>query len=313
VVEPKVIDLNAVVAETGDMLRRLIQPGIELQVAPAPHPLTIRADPSQVQQVVMNLCLNARDAIAGTGTIEIRTEPACLTEQDVRLLPGLSPGDFARVRVSDSGVGMDAHTQERAFEPFFTTKPRGTGLGLPTVYGIVKQSGGYVAVESAPGSGTTVSVSFPSVHEPLALRSVSAEVPAKRGTSTILIVDDELSVREVVERFLESLGYRVLTASDGRDALNVFEKQRDEVDAVVTDILMPGMSGLDLARELERVCPSLPVLFISGYPQQEGTEALASRPHSAFLPKPFSLQQIAKTLEVLLASESPRVRRPARC
>jgi CheY-like chemotaxis protein len=195
---------------------------------------------------------------------------------------------------------MDEATKQRAFEPFFTTKQHGTGLGLASVYGIVKQSGGHVAVESAPQRGTTVSVSLPRVAEALAPPTAEVAVGARTATSTVLIVDDERSVREVVQRFLETHGYHVLTASDGREALTLFEQGGVAIDAVVTDVLMPGMNGVELARELDVRAPELPILFMSGYAQDERVQGLTTRACSAFLAKPFTLAEIAAKLERLL-------------
>jgi PAS domain S-box-containing protein len=301
VVDPKLIDLRQLVNDTSMLLRRVIGPDIELEVQDAPTLARVRVDPGQLQQVLLNLCVNARDAMPRGGRICIGTRNLTLVAGDARLGANLRPGHYVVLSVRDGGHGIDDSVRERLFEPFFTTKvaAAGAGLGLPAVYGIVKQSGGHIAVESRPGAGSVFSVYLPAADSapPQPRRE---PVLARRGDSgTVLLVDDELAVRELVQKFLESIGYRVLPAEGGAAALRTLEAGA-RVDIVVSDLLMPGMSGAELARELDRAAPGLPILFMSGYAHDEDARAIGSRPNSCFLPKPFSLADLTGKLRGLI-------------
>ena len=305
VVDPKVIDLAAVVTEMSVMLRRLIGPRIELVVENAPGLGRVRVDPSQIQQVVMNLCVNARDALPDGGRIAIITRNAHLDEALVRTFGGLAPGPFVHLLITDNGIGMDIETKQRLFEPFFTTKPvgEGTGLGLSTVYGIVKQSGGHVSVASTKGKGSEFSVYLPIVDAPLAESHRQTEALSAGTAATILLVDDEHHVRHLLETFLRRAGYNVLAAPGGQQALELFAQHATTIDLVITDILMPGLTGVELARALDDQRSGLPVLFISGYAHDDGAD-IESRPGSAFLAKPFSMPQLMAQLDVLLGAKA---------
>jgi PAS domain S-box-containing protein len=306
VVDPSVLELNAVMSETSAMLVRLIGPSVKLSLECGPGLPYVRADPGQLQQVLMNLCVNARDAMPSGGRIWISTRHVSLDEGQARAQPGLSSGHYVQLSVRDSGQGMDEALRQRVFEPFFTTKPsgEGTGLGLSTVYGIVKQSGGHVTVESQPGLGSTFSVYLPAVYEPLSPPRRPAPVAQRGESACVLLVDDELAVRELVQKFLESVGYRVLATGSGQAALRLITAG-EQIDIVVSDLLMPGMSGVELARELDRVAPAVPVLFMSGYADDADAALIASRAGSGFLPKPFSLAELTSKLHSLLALRPP--------
>ena len=313
VIDPKVIDLDAVVNETSIMLRRLIGPRIDLVVESEPGLGRVRVDPNQIQQVVMNLCVNARDALPDGGRITVATRNAHLDEAFVRPLGDVAPGPFVHLLVTDNGVGMDLETKRRLFEPFFTTKPlgEGTGLGLSTVYGIVKQSGGHVSVASAEGEGSEFSVYLPIVEAPLAESRRETEAPSAGTSATILLVEDEHQVRQLLEKFLTRAGYHVLAAPGAQQALELFAQHALTIDLVVTDILMPGLTGVELARALDKQRSGLPVLFMSGYAHDDGAD-IEARPGSAFLPKPFTMPQLTAQLRALLGAKAiaPTPRRP---
>ncbi|MFT3927050.1 MAG: PAS domain S-box protein [Myxococcales bacterium] len=306
VIDPRVIDLDGVVQEMADMLRRLLGPQIELVVKRGDATARVKADPGQIQQVVMNLCVNARDAMPEGGRITLETEHVRLSEGQLRSFVNTPAGDFIRLAVSDTGHGMDAATQERLFEPFFTTKPlgEGTGLGLSTVYGIVKQSGGHITVNSSVGEGSVFYVYLPRVDAPLAAPPAARSIPPAPHASdlTVLLVEDEASVRALVGTFLGAIGYKVIAASSGEEALSLFARRQAVIKLVVTDMLMPGMSGAVLANELDRVAPGLPILFVSGYPRDSSSTLVTARPRSAFLAKPFTPLQLKSQLQQLLAA-----------
>jgi len=302
--QPRVLDINAVVTEAEQILRRLIGETITLSVALDPRSGHVRADQGQVVQVLMNLVVNARDAMPNGGQLTIETANREVSPAAAQHHRGLFPGAYVALQVRDTGLGMDEETKARIFEPFFTTKPpgQGTGLGLSTAYGIVKQSGGYIAVESGPSTGTTFTILLPRVFEeadPLAppASAVSA-VPKTRGT--VLLVEDEAAVREAAKRMLRKYGFVVVEAKNGQDALMHWERQQSTIDIVLTDVVMPAMGGAELARTLRASRPALKVVFMSGYTQ--GTLELSSLDESAtrFLPKPFTTDQLIGTLSELL-------------
>ena len=302
VLQPTALNLNAAVANLSRMLSRLIREDIELVVVLSPQLGDVSADPVQIDQVVINLVVNASDAMPRGGRLTIETASVEIGETAAHEHEGLPPGPYSMLAVSDDGAGMDAETRARIFEPFFTTKNpgKGTGLGLSTVYGIVKQSGGQVAVQSEPGRGTTFRVYLPQVagkSEPIPESPIAVE--SLRGTETILLVEDEDAVRDLAQRALEDFGYRVISARSGKEALDVWKRESGEVDLLVTDVVMPRMSGVDLAKALTAVCPGLKVLYISGYVG----DAFGGREMDSdidLLPKPFTPDRLAgKVREVL--------------
>ena len=306
VLEPKVLDLNAVVGGMDEMLRRLIGEDIELQTELLPLLGRTRADPGQIEQVLMNLVVNARDAMPTGGRVTLETANAEMDESYVRDHLGARPGRYVMLAVRDTGLGMDAETQKHIFEPFFTTKEKGkgTGLGLATVYGIVKQSEGYIWVDSAPGAGTTVRVFLPWVEaEPAAegpKRPVVPEELPPRGTETVLLVEDEEMVRRMTREVLEGAGYRVLEAASGFEALRVSASHTGRLDLVLTDVVMPGMSGRELAERLAPVRPGMKVLYMSGHTDDAIFHHGVTQAGTGFLQKPFTPDALERRVRDLL-------------
>jgi PAS domain S-box-containing protein len=302
VLQPKVLDLNAVVSDTGKMLRRLIGEDIELVTILDSEAGRVKADPHQIEQVLMNLAVNARDAMPDGGQLIIETMNVELDEEYAGQHISIRPGPYVMLAVSDTGDGMDEETQSRIFEPFFTTKERGrgTGLGLSTVYGIVKQSDGYVWVYSEPGRGTTFKIYLPRVEEEIeAIEPSAAPTDLLWGTETILLVEDEEGVRKITREALELNGYRVLEAAGGAEAQVICKLHEGRIDLMVTDMIMPQMSGRELAERLASLRPEMKVLYISGYTEnavlQQGLEA-----GMAFLQKPFTLEALTQKVREVL-------------
>ncbi|HVY62341.1 MAG TPA: ATP-binding protein, partial [Planctomycetota bacterium] len=299
VIQPKVIDLNTVISSMAKMLNRLLGEDVDLALGLGRALDPVRADPGQVQQVVMNLAVNARDAMPEGGKLAIATANVSLDAAAATPL-GLRAGPHVELAVTDTGTGMDEATRRHLFEPFFTTKEagRGTGLGLSTVYGIVKQSQGGIAVETAPGRGTTFRVYLPRVDEALTARPGSDSDPTRlRGSETVLVVEDEEVVRRLARRSLEQAGYRVLEAGRGQDALDLAARHAGAIDILVTDMIMPGMSGRQLAERLAAARPGLRILFMSGHTEQS---PLDGAPGSAFLQKPFTPSDLASRVREVL-------------
>jgi two-component system cell cycle sensor histidine kinase/response regulator CckA len=266
VLAPEVLDLNAVVEEMRELAQRLAGERVTIEIVPGAELGRVKADPSQIQQVLLNLVVNARDAMAQGGTLTIETENLEMDETYVTRRTQAQTGAYVMLAVSDTGSGMDRATQARIFEPFFTTKEqgKGTGLGLATVYGIVKQSGGYIWVYSEPGQGTTFKVYLPRVDAAATPEAALAEPPARtEGTETVLVVEDEEAIRSLVRTVLHAQGYTVLAASRGDEALQLSEQHPGLIDLLVTDVVMPGMNGRELARRLALTRPELRVLYTS--------------------------------------------------
>jgi len=304
VLAPQVLNLNTVVADMEKMLRRLIGEDIELLTSLDPQLGNVKADPGQVEQVILNLAVNARDAMPEGGSLTIETANVELNGGgDVLLFeqPSVRPGKYAMLAVSDSGRGMDAETQTLIFEPFFTTKgkDKGTGLGLSTVYGIVKQSEGYIAVRSEPGHGATFKVYLPCVaQEALEAKPHETLSSALQGSETILLVEDEGGVRELARMVLLAKGYKVLEATSGEQALQICANYDGPIPLVLTDVIMPHISGQELARRLAALRPETKVLYMSGY--TGGAVAPLSDSESAFLQKPFTCGALARKVRDML-------------
>jgi len=301
---PKILDLNEVITENLKMLTRVIGEDIDLVMVPAATLGAVRADAGQIDQVIMNLAVNARDAMPSGGKLTIETSNVSLDEEYSRFHAPLRPGDYVMLTISDTGMGMDSETQSHIFEPFFTTKgPKGTGLGLSTVYGIIKQSGGYIWVYSESGKGTTFKIYLPRVPEraesPAAV-STAESVATEPGTETILLVEDETNLRYLARQFLEKQGYRVIEAADGAVAMQIAVAHEGMIHLLLTDVIMPGMNGRELAQRISEIRPNTKVLYMSGYTENvighNGTLDAGVR----LLQKPFTLRELkSKVREVL--------------
>ena len=305
VLVPQVLDLNVTVLSLEHILGRVIGEDVQFVSSLAPDLQRVKVDPGQIEQVVLNLALNSRDAMAEGGTLEIATANFVLAEDWTHpALPVAVPaGSWVLLSVLDTGSGMDAETAGQAFEPFFTTKDatRGSGLGLSMVYGIVKQSGGYTWIETAPGAGTTVHVLLPAVdEEPAVIHRDDGPSPARpeAPSGTVLLVEDDPEVRSLFSAFLRDGGYRVLEAADGQEALETFERQADDIDVVMTDVVMPNVSGPALASALRARRPTVKVLYVSGYTEQ--LELGGPEPNTTHLAKPITRGALLKHIALLL-------------
>ncbi len=303
VLAPRVLDLNDVVANIEKMLHRLIGEDVELVTRRGAGLGQVRADPGQVEQVLLNMAVNARDAMPHGGQLTIETVNVRLDRRYARRNPGVRPGAYVALFVTDTGLGMDEATRARLFEPFFTTKElgKGTGLGLATVYGIVQQSGGHVEVESAPGAGSTFRVYLPRVDR-VADQDAEEDAPASvpTGTETILLVEDEQMVRGLLDNLLQLSGYTVLEASHGGEALLLCEQHDGPIHLLVTDVVMPGMSGRELADRLSRRRPTLKVLYMSGYTDDAVLRHGLEEEGAALLQKPFNTEHLAQKVREVL-------------
>ncbi len=306
--ELKVIDVNRVIGDMERLLRPLIGENIELVTRLSTQTGHTRADAGQLEQVIMNLVVNAKDAMPEGGKLTVQSSDVTV-RQNFSEHRFIQPGRYAVISVADTGHGMDAETQSRIFEPFFTTKEKGkgTGLGLSTVYGIVKQSSGYVFAESELGAGTTFYVYLPRVEESAEeLSPAKSQQSEAGGCETVLLVEDEESVRELVRLTLASRGYQVLEAENGESGLRIAESFKEHIDILITDVVMPGIGGRELARKLLLLRPAISVLYLSGYTEDAVVTRGAVGPRTAFLQKPFTLQNLAKKVrEVLLSRSAP--------
>jgi PAS domain S-box-containing protein len=302
VLEPRVLDLNAEVAEIEKMLRRLIGEDVELVTRLDPALGRVRADPGQIGQVLMNLAVNARDAMPQGGVLRIETSNAEVDEAFAREHAPIVPGPYVQLVVADDGAGLDASVRAHLFEPFFTTKPegKGSGLGLSTVYGIVKQSGGYIWADGAPERGTTFTIHLPRCEDPLEEVPTPVPSPPAGGLETLLVVEDQGGLRSLICEILEDAGYRVFSAADGRSALALVEDHPDPIDLLVTDVVMPGMSGRELAETLRARRPGTRALLISGYPN-EIIERSGGPGDLPLLEKPFSRMALLRQVREALA------------
>jgi len=309
VVFPKILDLNDVVNKTTTMFLRLVGEDIEIEFRPTVPLGSVKADPGQIEQVLMNLVVNARDAMPTGGKIIIATTEAELDEEYVSRHSGCKAGQYSVLVVSDTGCGMDEYTKSKIFDPFFTTKPtgQGTGLGLSTVYGIVKQNDGYIVVYSEVGKGTTLKMYFPRVEAPAEeLRLPSEEAEAPRGSETIMVVEDDEALREVTVRLLQDGGYRVIQAKDAEQALAMMASSRPEVDLLLTDVIMPGASGAELAQQVKEGHPKLRSLFMSGYTNDLVSRHGMSIHEASLLEKPFTKKALLKKVYAALHGEAGR-------
>ncbi len=302
VMEMEVLDLNDIIRGLNKMLHRLLGEDIELVASLRERIGKIKADRGQIEQVIINLAVNARDAMPDGGKLTIETADVELDEEYARTHIDVQPGRYVMLSVNDTRVGMTPEVKARLFEPFFTTKEKGkgTGLGLATVYGIVKQSGGHIWVYSEPGQGTTFKIYLPRVDEALTekKKEVNEEIP--RGSETILVVEDEEKVRNLAVLILKGRGYKVLEASDGGEALLICEKYKEPIDLILTDVVMPRMNGRELAERLKEIHPEMKVLFMSGYPENVIVHHGVLEEGVNFVHKPFTLEGLARKVREVL-------------
>jgi CheY-like chemotaxis protein len=301
-VMPKVLDLNETVAGILKMLQRLIGEDIDLHWQPKSALWPVKVDPSQLDQILANLCVNARDAISGVGIMTIETENSAFDEEYCAANAGFAPGEYVRLTVSDNGCGMDKEMQEHIFEPFFTTKGvgEGTGLGLATVYGIVKQNNGFINVYSEPGQGTTFTIYLPRYAAKTMKAKQEVPVPAAGGRETILLVEDEATILEMTTMMLKMHGYTVLAADTPCKAIRLAEEYAGEIDLLLTDVVMPEMNGRDLAKTLLFLYPDLKRLFMSGYTANVIAHHGVLDEGVQFIQKPFSLNGLASKVRETL-------------
>ena len=306
--ERRIISLNDTVNEMMKLLRRIIGEDVEVEVKGAPDLSPVYADPAQIEQVLMNLCVNARDAMPGGGRLRIETRNVELDEAYGRQHSYMPPGRYVEIRVSDTGTGMDAETRARIFEPFFTTKEvgKGTGLGLSMVYGIVKQHEGHINVYSESGLGTTFKVYFPAAARPAAEEDAPAQLPLLGGAETILIAEDEDALRELARDILEGLGYTVLLAKDGEEAVRVFNAESARVDLVLLDVVMPRVSGREAYERIRALCDGVPAIFMTGYTAEMvqdkfvAQNRLMEESGAVLIRKPYSVEDLGRKVREVL-------------
>jgi signal transduction histidine kinase/CheY-like chemotaxis protein len=304
--EPRVLDLNVLVFDMERLLQRVIGESIHIVIDPIRTGARVRADPNQLEQVLLNLGVNARDAMPSGGTLRIATQQRKL-EHDEIVARGIDvpPGDYVLLVVSDTGSGMDDETRSRIFEPFFTTKGpgKGTGLGLATVYGIVKQSGGGITVESMPGQGCTFTIFLPATSDELDIAEPPPAEQKTSGSETILVVEDEEVVRQLICTVLGEAGYEILQAESPEDALQLARERKVPIHLLVTDIVMPGMNGPALARALSEDQPSIKILYVSGYSDNDISAQGVVDPGLVVLQKPFTQQSLSRKVRELLDTD----------
>jgi two-component system cell cycle sensor histidine kinase/response regulator CckA len=311
--QPRVLDLNATIAKLEGALRQMIGQAIELVMVPGPELGRVSVDPAQLEQVVLNLVMNACDAMPQGGRLIIETANIEWNEQQARHYAGAHPGSYVLLSVSDTGCGMDATTRSRLFEPFFTTKPRGrgTGLGLSIVYGVINQSGGHIEVNSTLGRGTVFKIYLPQVEKlTVAQKPNASSVKLQQGSETVLLVEDEDEVRAAVCESLQMRGYTVLKARHGKEAVMICRRHDGPIHLLLTDVVMPQMTGPELAQRVSLLRPGMKVLYVSGYT----SDALAQRNMmelgTAYLQKPFTPEALARQVRAVLDSPArPRTPR----
>jgi CheY-like chemotaxis protein len=306
---PKVLDLNAIVTENLKMLTRVIGEDIELVMVPGEDLGAVKADPGQIEQVIMNLAVNARDAMPKGGKLTIETANVSLDENYARVHTPLKAGEYVMLAISDSGIGMDAETQSHIFEPFFSTKgPKGTGLGLSTVYGIVKQSEGYIWVYSERDKGTTFKIYLPRVTatgQPVAAQTWTQDPITGPAHEVVLVVEDETTLRELVRHYLQNQGYTVLEANSGAAALRIAESYSGPIHLLLTDVIMPGMNGRELAQQLSSLRPETRVLYMSGYTENVIGHNGTLDAGVNLLQKPFTLPALNARVREALGTPLP--------
>ena len=308
ILHPVRTNLNTIAVDCEKMFRRTLGEDIELILTLSPDLGQTMVDPGQIEQVLLNLVINARDAMPNGGQLTIKTESIELKRNRPPIFSDMPAGQYVRLSVSDNGIGMDEPTRSKIFDPFFTTKSFGSGLGLPTVYGIIRQSGGNIKVSSKPGSGTCIEIYLPLIeddHLPMAIDHLSKPLTLP-GNETILVVEDEEALRQVIKRILEGVGYQVLTAVDGEDACLIYEKHRQDISLLLTDVVMPLMGGKTLVKRLKESSPKLKVLYISGYNDDALVTQCEYESGSDFLAKPFNSSELTRKVRSILDSNNGR-------
>jgi len=308
ILQPRVLNLNDVVQDMDKMLRRLIGEDIDLVTVIDQELGLVKADPGQTEQIIMNLAVNARDAMPHGGKLTIETANVYLDQTYAQGHEDVNPGPYVMLAVSDNGCGMDADTLSLIFEPFFTTKEsgKGTGLGLATVYGIVKQSGGNIWVYSEPGQGTTFKIYLPRVEESLdTVKPKTVPVTSLEGHEFILLVEDDVGLRELISRALRKYGFTVLEAAQGSEALQICEREKAPIHLLLTDVVMPQISGSALAEQLKLLHPEMQVLFMSGYTEDAIVHHGILNSDVNFISKPFRMTALVQKVREVLDTASP--------
>ena len=302
VLQPRKINLNILIEESATLLRKVIGEHIEVCVFPAPDVCVTMADPTQMEQVLMNLCLNARDAMPGGGRLVIGIKNVEIEEAYCRTHAYARPGRYVLLSVSDTGIGMDAATTERIFEPFFTTKEmgKGTGLGLATVYGVIKQHGGFVYVYSELQHGTSFHIYLPADSGEPDQPEAKYDEPAWKGTETILLAEDHDGLRASAQEMLEALGYRVILAANGTEAVQVFEDNSDRIDLAVLDVVMPGLTGPAAYSQMSAIRPGLGVIFATGYTSEAAHLVSMVEKGASILQKPYGSKSLSRMIRTVL-------------
>ncbi len=302
-VKPQIINCNTVISNMQKMLLRIIGEDVELLTVPADKLHSIQIDPGQLEQIILNLAVNARDAMPQGGKLIIETRNVLLTEKDIRLTPDFSPGNYAVLSISDTGIGMNEEVKARIFEPFFTTKGlgKGTGLGLATVYGIVKQNNGYIRVFSEPDKGTRFEIYFPKIAgQAVEIEKTEETTYLPRGTETVLVAEDEEIIRDLACKILKQQGYHVIEAKSGIDALLLCRQLKNPINLLITDVIMPKMNGADLVNHLRKIWSDFKVLFMSGYTPDVIVKNGILKPGTPYMQKPFQLSTLAKKVREVL-------------
>jgi CheY-like chemotaxis protein len=298
------LDLNLRITELRKMLQRTLPKMVDIQLILDGQLAKIHADPTQIEQVLMNLAVNARDAMPNGGRLVFETTNIVLSEKQTRTNPGLRPGDYVRLVVRDTGSGIDKADLEHIFEPFYTTKAvgEGTGLGLPIVHGIVTQHDGFINCESEYGEGTTFNIYFPALVADESQEGDILQPLPQGGTETVLLVDDEEFIRDVGSRFLSRAGYKVLCAANGQEGLEVFKSRMEEISVVILDLMMPHMGGRQCMDEILKLCPSAKIIIASGYHEQRHSKDLSESGAKGFINKPYEIRQLLGTIRTALDS-----------
>jgi CheY-like chemotaxis protein len=301
--DAKPTDVNAIVREVVALLSRIIEKNITIVLAADTNLRRAICDSGQIQQAILNICINGRDAMPRGGRLTIMTANVHLEIKDVQFFVDVPPGDYVRISVSDTGMGMDRETRERLFEPFFTTKEKGTGLGLALAYGIIKKHGGFIQVFSEPGKGSTFEVNLLACMSDETCVKKKDIVSLRRGTETILVVDDEPMVKDLARDVLKRYGYTVLTAGGGEEAIETFQQRSGEIDAVILDMVMPTMEGREVFRRLQEIKPGVKVIVSSGYSHDRDADDLFEQGARSFVQKPFRIAELVRVVGEVMEGE----------